>query len=275
MPHRCVTATLILLLACTSIHASTGASSLQQYQQAFPHPLDAADQLTNAQLSTRFDAAYEACFYTADPAIARDLLAAAGELQSRELATAEQWVDTYECLLSARLTGEAAQVHAARNGEGMGSLPRFAPAPTINPGTPSIWRADAATRALHREPVDLSGTRLVIVAHPNCGFSRRAVQAMSSYPELQRLAETALWIAPAAGPFAWDRILAWNSAHPEASLSFAWREQDWPMIDDWATPSFYFLRHGKVEERIQGWPEEGRSTELLAAAARLGLTPTD
>lgn len=258
------------LLLAAAASASGEMQSLQQYRQAFPEPLDQPGQLTSEQLAARFGAAYETCFYTAEPSAARDLLVAARELQLRQLATREQWADTYQCLLSARLTREAAQVHAERKGERMGSLPRFAPAPAMNPGVPSIWRADAATRTLHREPVDLRGNRLVVVAHPNCGFSRRAVHAMSTDPQLQELARTALWIAPAAGPSAWDRILAWNAEHPEASLSYAWREQDWPMIDDWATPSFYFLPDGKVEARVRGWPEESRSAELLAAAAKLG-----
>lgn len=269
MTARCCIA-IALLLAGTTVAATDATESLQRYQQSFPEPLLDAGALTNVQLAERYEAAHEACFYTADPGLARDLFTTVGALQSRNLATPKQWVDTYECLLSARLTEEAAQVHAARHGDQLGDLPTFAPEPQIGAGTPSIWRVDAAEGALRREAVDLRGTRLVIVAHPNCGFSQRAVSAMTADASLRQLARAALWIAPGSGPFAWDNVRDWNSAHPDAALAYAWRERDWPMIEDWATPAFYFLRDGKVEQHIQGWPEEGRSAELRQAAAKLG-----
>lgn len=244
----------------------------KQYEQAFPEPPTKSADLPSTALAAWHGAAYEACFYTANPRPARDLLGLVSELQARDLATASQWAETYDCLISARLTSEAAKVHAAREGEQMGTLPRFASSPELPDGLPSLWRVDTAAGTLYREPVDLRGPRIVVVAHPHCGFCRRAVHAIESDAQLQPLmAQHAIWLAPAAGSFAFDAVLAWNREHPHAALAYAWREQDWPMIQQWATPTFLFLREGILQQRIQGWPAEGRAVEILSAAAAIGI----
>lgn len=246
-----------------------------RYEQTFSALLRPVTRLSTAELAEWYEAAYEASFYTADPVPSRDLLAITSELQARDAATQVQWVQTYDALLSARLIEQAASVHAARDGQGMGTLPRFAPQPDLPDGAPSLWRVDTGTSTLHREAVDLQPPRIVVVAHPHCGFCRRAAAAIATDADLRRLMQQhATWLAPASGPFAFDAVLAWNRQHPYAPIAYAWREQDWPMIEDWATPVFHFIRDGQVQRRIQGWPGEGRLDELRAAAAALGLATT-
>jgi hypothetical protein len=51
------------------------------------------------------------------------------------------------------------------------------------------------------------------------------------------------------------------------------KREAWPMIDSWETPTFYFLEHGVVRAKVQGWPKEGHRSELLAGLQKIGLAP--
>jgi hypothetical protein len=57
----------------------------------------------------------------------------------------------------------------------------------------------------------------------------------------------------------------WNHEHPAMQHTIAYRNDEWPMIDWWGTPTFYFIKDGAVIAKFVGWPKEGRRAELLTA----------
>lgn len=58
---------------------------------------------------------------------------------------------------------------------------------------------------------------------------------------------------------------------PRLPIAFSARREDWPFVDDWSSPTFYFLRQGKLVAKVTGWPKEGRRAEFSAALHQLGL----
>jgi len=70
-----------------------------------------------------------------------------------------------------------------------------------------------------------------------------------------------------------DRVALWNKLHPTQVMALAYKTKNWPIIDDWSTPIFYFVRNGIVVDKVVGWPKDGRNTPLLRAAiSRFGAS---
>jgi len=66
------------------------------------------------------------------------------------------------------------------------------------------------------------------------------------------------------GRFDFELLLQWSSQLPMPSYVIR-SELDWPQIPYWGTPTFYFIKEGRVIQQIVGWPPEGRVKALLAA----------
>ena len=117
---------------------------------------------------------------------------------------------------------------------------------------------------------------IVAVSHPMCGPSRRAMAAIEADAGLARIFRgNAHWIAPADRRLHLDVLRAWNQDHPLTQFAVAWRRDEWPQIDHWATPTFYFFARGDLVAKVSGWPDEGRHEELMAAARAAGIASVE
>ena len=54
-------------------------------------------------------------------------------------------------------------------------------------------------------------------------------------------------------------------------MSLADQRADWPALDSWGTPTFYFFQRGALVSKVRGWPRAGRRAELLAGMHAIGL----
>jgi hypothetical protein len=54
-------------------------------------------------------------------------------------------------------------------------------------------------------------------------------------------------------------------------MEFAYKREEWPMIERWETPVFYFFRDGRVVGKVIGWPVAGRKNEIRRSLRRAGL----
>jgi hypothetical protein len=63
----------------------------------------------------------------------------------------------------------------------------------------------------------------------------------------------------------------WNREHPIAAMNAVERESDWPGIDTWAMPTFYFFRDGRVVSKVSGW--ETHRDKIVDGFRKLGLQP--
>ncbi|MGH6977677.1 MAG: hypothetical protein ACRED4_00035 [Brevundimonas sp.] len=116
-------------------------------------------------------------------------------------------------------------------------------------------------------PVDLAQLpRILVIGHPLCHFTTNAARAIEADPDLRALfAAQAKWLAPQDNTTDFDVFRQWNAAHPDKQMTIAWRAADFPIIDHWATPTFYFIENGRVVSQVQGWPKGGRREEILSA----------
>ena len=141
-------------------------------------------------------------------------------------------------------------------------------------GSPAFLQArDASHRVFDRVPVDVTkGARVIVVGHPYCHFTRNAVAAIDEQPKLsEAIGKVAMFIMPPRRTLDSTEAEDWNKAHPREAMHLVERKTDWPMVDSWDTPTFYFLRDGRVVTKVTGWPRGGHMSELLAGLASIGV----
>lgn len=152
-------------------------------------------------------------------------------------------------------------------------LPELHEAPDLIAGHPTEWAVDPNKHELLRRSVDLhQSTQVVIISHPLCHFSQAAMHDIQADPVLSKIFEAnARWLIPQGNHLDFGVVQQWNREHPGQQAALAFRRDEWPMIDSWATPTFYFLKNGVVNAKVEGWPKEGRRSELLTALRQVGL----
>jgi hypothetical protein len=218
-----------------------------------------------------FKAADIATFYSHDPAIALELRGIYERLREHGIADPSH----AESVLGSLVLTRELKAARAFNKEAMvvpeESLIWLAHAPASGADRRVIL--DVAGAELVSREVDVStGLRLLVVAHPGCGYSRKAADAIQADDMLREIFERhAVWIAPPTREPTNASIIKWNLKRPKQRLSVAYRASDWPLIDDWSTPMFYLLRDGQLVDTVAGWPADGTTQEQLRALLRENL----
>jgi len=134
---------------------------------------------------------------------------------------------------------------------------------------PQLLFIDSSQRLQRRSAPAAS---IVVVAHPLCHFTQNAIHDIEKDAALASALEKSwLWIAPQDGYLSLDAFETWNSEHPHARMSIAYRQSEWPMAAIWDTPTFYFFRNGAIVASVHGWPAEGHLAELRDDAKKIGL----
>lgn len=247
----------------------------QRYLQLFAS-LATAEQLqaiASRDLGFILRAAEEASFYSANPAYLHDMRTVLAELEGRGDATDLQRSSLYRATIAMR-DFEAAQAILLQHP----SLP-VDPLPTVirdtgtDTASPTVYRITSRPATLREIRLEITnGTHLIVIAHPLCAFSHRAMQALQADPLLAPLlAQHATWLAPVDGRLYLDVLDQWNRENPSTPILLTKHHADWPMLDDWATPNFYLLHNGQVLGRVTGWPKEGNREALLELLAAGGL----
>ncbi|WP_242629001.1 hypothetical protein ACQR53_03980 [Xanthomonas oryzae] len=95
---------------------------------------------------------------------------------------------------------------------------------------------------------------VVVVVHPGCGFSVRALLEIEKRPELQWLQEDLLLLVPPGKSLPVGDLLAWNNAHPQLPMRPMYLRADWERLASLDTPTFYLVRDGEVLYVFEGWP---------------------
>lgn len=191
------------------------------------------------------------------------------ELLRRSAATDEELRDFHAALVAARRWDEARDFAAA--------FPRLAlePVPAIEDRAtggeaPAYLRPDPATGALVRETFDPGeGPMLLVISHPGCAFSRRAMAAIAADPALdQALPARRLFLAPTFGGLKLDWVTQWNTDQPAFPHVLVDQPARWPLVASWGTPQFLFLVDGELVETVTGWPGDEQAGVLMAASRR-------
>ncbi len=129
-------------------------------------------------------------------------------------------------------------------------------------------------RSLTQQRVDLDApAQVLVLGSAGCHFSQRAARDIDADSALRRLFHAhARWVAPHHDITAFDALQLWNQAHPAQPMAIAHANGEFPMFKRIETPTFYFMRHGKVVATVVGWPAGGNRAALMAAFGKLGLS---
>lgn len=194
------------------------------------------------------------------------------ELSSRGKVPDKLLADFHASLIQARKFDEAA---AFRQRHPTVKMPEVPPVVEVESEglTALVLHDKNGVRALRREALSVSdGLRILVIAHPHCQFSKHAVHDILDDPVLGPVfRDHAVWLMPQDGHLVLSGMANWNKAYPAAPLSIAYRQSDWPMVAQWATPTFYVLDHGKPVSEITGWSRKGNRAALIAALKQAGL----
>lgn len=238
-------------------------------------PMQALRELSPPDLAWLYKAASLTVFYTADERRVLAMQPVLAELEARGLASPHHDTKMYEAFVTARMLPQARAFASQHSLVSLEPLPETRDA-ALAAGQPTAWFVDPARRALERRNVDVQrAAHVVVVSHPACHFWANAWQALESDPVLAKIfAEHAIQLAPQDARIDFDALQAWNRTHPAWPTLLTFRRDEWPMLDTWSTPTFYFFQAGALVTKVEGWPEGGRRAEVVAALTTIGLLPS-
>lgn len=232
---------------------------------------DLQNRITNEDLGYFFQAAYLTFFYTSNPKLLTQLHVISDEMEKRGRIDNQQRGMLYESMIRARRFDDA-RLYLDQHPE-----LNFPPPPTVETRSSAklaLYSVEADNRLKEIEaPLD-GRPMLVVVSHPQCGFSRAAMEAAAKDPIVSRSLERVLWITPQDANLYLKEIQAWNQAHPTTRVFVTKFKSDWPMLDQWATPNFYLLVDGVVKQHFSGWPRDGKNMEKLRELSQMLLHET-
>jgi hypothetical protein len=217
---------------------------------------------SNDDVSDLFRAAWIRTFYGRDASILVQLRAAYAELERRGAAGRYHALTLHRALLQYRLFEEATALASAATLEISPLLAHRSP--DADGSGPRIWVATTDDTLEERRLSLGPDIRLIVLAQPHCGFSRRAMAAITADPEATAaFARHAVVLIPPASGVDLQAIRRWNDTHPGLSMVLAHAESEWPGFDDWETPVFYFMENGGHTRTVVGWPDDRRLDMLM------------
>jgi hypothetical protein len=83
--------------------------------------------------------------------------------------------------------------------------------------------------------------------------------------------ELASLIKPVVGELYLEEMRETNDTYAPIRLQYTYSQKQWPEIEYWATPTFYFYQDGKLVNQMSGWPKKGREQALLSGLKAVGL----
>lgn len=198
----------------------------------------------------------------------RDVLADLAELERRGI-VAPAWIGgVYRAFIERRDFAAAAALRERHPDANLPEPPLLRD--EAHGDGPTVLDATDDGRTLVRRTLVLEPSQVIVVA--GCHFSKDAVRDIEADPALRTaFSRHVIWITPADGDPADPALAQWNHEHPLAAMRTVYRANEWPSIDSWAMPTFYFLRNGRVESKVSGW--QGQRDAVMDGFHRIGLGP--
>ncbi len=245
------------------------------YDRLFGTVTPSLSAVSDTDLDLLFRAAKIVIDRTNDPKHFDDMNRVLAELQARDLAQKDHYRSMHQALVLVRDFDRADALAMAHPSMKLAAMPAIVDRVPAGFAGPTAWAISPNQYRLVHQAVDLDvPARVVVVAHPFCGFSRQAMEDIESDPVLGPLfAEHARWLAPQSGRLDIEQLQQWNREHPVTGVTLTVDTHEWPAIDDWATPNFYFFKDGELTSTVSGWPLDGAGhrAEVVSALGDIGL----
>lgn len=225
------------------------------------------NKLDNAELEYLFDVTSLTIFYANNDRLTKKLSTIFSELDKRHLVTTKHIEKLFSAFISSRLFDEAEALKKRLKQNNFELIPLLKVNAQNTTSLFSEWRIDDASESMERQNFDLTnGETIVVLTHPRCHFSQNAITSILNDPDLKAMFEThAHLIAPQTDKIDFKLLQYWNKAYPTLPIALMHKHDEWPFIEEWGTPQFYFLKNGEVKAHVEGWPKAGNKDKLLAA----------
>ncbi len=231
----------------------------------------ALEALDNEEIDALFKAAGMVTFY-ANLNHVDDQRRWLDELIRRHAATPAHYKSMHESYVRARHFAEARTLSQQHPEIDFDPLPPIVDTPPYYSSTRTVLTFSESDGGLIRLPVSGPDDGIFVIFSPSCHFSQDAIVAIQADPDLSRLFDdNTQWLQPPDGRLEYDSLRRWVVEHPWKKVGIIWRADEWEHFNLTSTPTFYFVRNGKIVGTVTGWPAEGRKAELLQAARRSGF----
>ncbi|HBK46293.1 MAG TPA: hypothetical protein DDZ67_07635 [Xanthomonadaceae bacterium] len=212
-----------------------------------------------------FEATYSVLALWADPREVATLRALYGRLAERGALQPKHVRRMYQAERALFEDGRANALVAGHPGLGLepvAPLRRLGDAAS-NESRRVIALGDEGTPYERRLP--RAGNRLVVLVHPLCAPSNRAIAALSDSDRLRPLLDTAtLLVRQEVGTDTLAEVRRWNAQHPPRTMYLvSTTVEEWSDLAAAATPAFFLLHDDDRLERIsEGMPDEAMLEKL-------------
>ena len=228
---------------------------------------------TQQELDQLFKAAQITAFYTFDRQHVADMARLLHLMSERGMDVGHHVSEMYKALVAVRLLDQAREFAVGHQLQEPESLPTLQLAQDYSAELPSVLAPQAGGRSLIRRNVDMGlGIHIVAVVHPFCHFSQAAMAAVLADREIFLLFKArTTWLVTPDGRIDYDVVQQWNLQHPQLEFSLTYSPAEWPGLDYWGTPTFYFFENGVIKRKVVGWPPSGGKAKLMKVAGEMGL----
>lgn len=180
--------------------------------------------------------------------------------------------ESYNALISARLFAEA-EKWASRHPEDVEPIQarillNNAPSDRSR-HDPAAIMIDTSNQntTLRKKTVDIrTGQWIVGIVHPDCGFSRQAMEALDDARTKEPGLEgwKPLWLTGQKDLIPLRALAEWNKNRDFLELAVPYDIRAWPRSIDFSeTPVFYIIKDGEVVNELRGWTDDEQKDRLL------------
>lgn len=252
-------------------HAVRAGMLVRKYYSIYPR-MD-FKSYDSESLRIRFDSANVVAFYSHDAAISSEIEAMYRILLESGMSNS----DDRDAAIGAQIISR--RFDMVNQISGLSSTDRAFRIPNIESKDLSEldrWQIlSLRGEVLRREAFEIEkGDFVVIISSPLCAFSRAASSFIQGDEMMSHFfSRQGIWLMPPMRRLYLDRVVSWNKSHPDQEMVWAYKASNWPIIDNWSTPVFYFIRKGVVVEKITGWPKNGANAPVLRSAIQRFAAP--
>lgn len=230
-------------------------------------------RMGNEDVKILFRAASLMAFYQSSKTYRNDMRVALEVMDARGIAAEQDFKDMFGELLKDREFAEARTFRRKHPSLHLPRVPEFRDRTASETQGPTALNIDDEKFQLVRTSLDIShGAHVIVIGHPKCQFCQAAIRDISKDPDFAEVFFLhSRWLAPPERELNIDAFQQWNRNHPHVKMEMIYSRDEWPGFAIGATPTFYFLRDGKVVGKVSGWPKEGHLKELKSGFKQLGL----
>jgi len=188
-------------------------------------------------------------------------------LERKDAASQPQYDQLWDALITDHRYVAAAAVERAHPSPYMARVPAFRDLSSNGKNGPTELVLSRDGALLVRRDVDLRGRAQVVVIS-GCHNADDALREIDSDPVLRGVFRAhATWLNETASDLS-ETALS-NKEHSQELMTLVYDTKEWPMVDNWAMPTFYFFKNGRLAAKVVGWL--GHRTEIEAALRQVGL----